>query len=174
MKKILGILVIITMFFCHGCAPKEEIELPSFDDTPIYYTVSFVQEGQETKTITVEKGKKIDESQIPQIITKRVGYTSAWEESVFSFIKSDLTVNVVYTPNEYKIFYYLEKGGEVYYTQIVTFDEEFTLLNGASESDKKFVRWTCVNAEENIPQETWTKDGNLELYAIWEMWSPFY
>ncbi len=168
MRKIIGFLIAFATLFCIGCAKDKD----DFELEPTFYTVTFIQDGEETKSFQVEKEKAFDESQIPQITAERTGYTAEWEDVNLSSVKSDLTVNVVYTPNVYQIFYYLDKGGELYLTQDVTYGEEFALVNGPTATGKSFIRWEFVSKGESLPDGTWTKDGDLELFAVWEIWSP--
>lgn len=170
MKRIAEIILAIATLLCWGCAKNDGED--SFDDLAIYYTVTFVQDGVEMKSVSVERGKAVDESLIPQITAERTGYTAEWEDVNLSSVKSDLTVNVVFIPNVYQILYYLDKGGELYLTQDVTYGAEFSLVNGPTATGKSFIRWEFVSKGESLPDGTWTKDGDLELFAVWEIWSP--
>lgn len=176
MKKSLSFLMVVFSLFMIACVKQNEEKFHFLDGT-IYCTVTFVQEGGEEKSFNVEKGKAFDENKIPQITATKTGYTAKWEETDFSSIQSDLVIYVVYTPNVYQILYYLTKDGELYHTQNVTYDAVFVLIDKPTNPNKEFVRWKCKNAEESIPDNVWTKAGNLELVAVWEddedIWSPF-
>lgn len=171
MKKITGFILALALLMVGGCAKNDDVKDP-FDDLPIFYTVTFVQDGEEPKSVRVARGEALDESLIPEITAQKTGYTARWEEKNLSSIKDDLTINVVYTPNVYQIFYYLDKGGELYHTQDVVFDEEFSLIAGPTAKGKSFIRWEFVSKGDSLPEGRWTKDGNLELFAVWEIWSP--
>ncbi len=65
-------------------------------------TVTFVQYGQEPVHVVVESGTGVAASQIPELFP-RDGYDVAWEVVDLSTITESITVNAVYTPNEYQI-----------------------------------------------------------------------
>jgi len=67
------------------------------------YTVTFMADGEVVATKTVNHGDALTE--IPEI-PEKVGYTQkapAWDVSDFRSIKSDMTVNAVYTVNTYTV-----------------------------------------------------------------------
>lgn len=64
------------------------------------YNVTFVADGKTVATKEVEWGGSLGD--VPEVPVKE-GHTAAWDRTDFSSIRSDVTVNAVYTANEYRI-----------------------------------------------------------------------
>ena len=101
MKKLIACMIaVVAMCFAFvGCGDDgaDKAQKPK-----VYYSVVFMQDGTEVKTISVESGKSVVESEIPTPNPK-TGYIITWEDVDLSKVTTDLTINAVETPESYKI-----------------------------------------------------------------------
>ena len=67
-----------------------------------YYSVTFKQEGFQDVVRTVESGKALPSSNIPNPRAV-AGHTVTWEQVDLSSVTKDVTVNAIITANEYTI-----------------------------------------------------------------------
>lgn len=133
---------------CAACATLTVGALTACGDKetkdPVYYTVTFVQSGQENVVKTVSEGKALTD--IPE--TKaREGYTVTWESVDLSKITSNVTVKAVETPNTYTVTYTLDGSATIEArTQTATYDEAFAPYEPTLEN-YDFVCWEYENGE---------------------------
>ena len=86
--------------------------------------VSFVLDDNNILKYTVKEGDSIV---FPDLPFKK-GYTSSWD-NYETLITDDITYNVIYTPNTYKITYDFEDDLIRDYVQEVVYNEEYQLYN---------------------------------------------
>ena len=129
------------------------------------YTVSFVQDGAPTITITATDGGSLQEADIPTPQPK-TGYTVAWEEKDLTNIGSNITVNAIATPNTYTITYDAGEGTASMQTQTVTYDKAPESFATATREGYNFVCWK-YEGKAVQPTELWKIDGNVTFVAEW-------
>ena len=67
------------------------------------YNVSFLADGNVIQTIKVKPGESLDKSKFPAVPEKK-GYTGVWDRTEsLADIRSDVTVNAVYTAQEFTV-----------------------------------------------------------------------
>lgn len=131
------------------------------------YTISFVQEGCEVITRTVQKGEHLSAEDIPEV-TPVKGHTVAWESVNFEEIGENYVVRAVITANKYTIRYESgEKGAVLPAAQEVTFGKEF-VLGTASHYEKTFVKWIVKGSGEEFVSGVYEIDGDVTLIAVWK------
>ena len=91
--------------------------------TPSRHTVTFTADGTTVKTMTVEHGYVLTDSDYPAVPAK-VGYTGAWDKYTEP-VTQDITVEAVYTINQYKVTF--TANGTIVKT--MTVDYGYTLKN---------------------------------------------
>ena len=157
---ILGIAV-----FVAACASPGKGDT----STAVFYTVTFVQEGQDDVVITVEQGQNI---QLPKILaTPPIGYSYEWERTDFSTLSEDITVQLKAVPNAYTIYY--DIGDDPYAqieneTQVVLFDSDISLLV-PTRFGYTFIGWLLKNTNEAFSAEKYEVAGDSYLVAEWEI-----
>ena len=159
MAIISTLLVLLSATFVCGC--KKE---PSVEPEPekVYYTVTFIEEGEENVIRKVEKDTALTDVPTPK---PRTGYTVAWDKTDLSRITSDITVTAIFTPNKYVITYDANGGTVEKSSQEVTFDAEYTLLIPQREGFV-FNAWTGKNGAV-AASGIWKFAENVELTALW-------
>lgn len=106
-----------------------------------FYNVSFVLGSQNTLNYKIKEGEHVE---LPDLPVKK-GYTSKWDNTD-TLITEDITYNVVYIPNTYKITYDFEDDSIVDYVQEVVYNEEFELYSIQSDI---FLNYTYNDNEFN-------------------------
>lgn len=160
-KIVAALLVSVPVYSMVGCNSQAEQE------PPVFYTVTFVQSGQQDIVIQVKGGTAI--LNIPQPVGK-VGYDVLWESAAYGKINSDLTVTTVETAKTYTISYNfgeLEGNNDATITsktQPVTYDAEYSLYTPECYG-YDFARWEKDGNE--FTNGVWSYDGNVTLTAVW-------
>jgi len=130
--------------------------------TPIKYTAYFVANNNviDTREFTIEDNE-ISEPEIPE----KNGYNSKWED--YTIKPENITINVKYTPIEYKINYFLNNG-----TNNINNPTKYTIesdinLYGAKKQDYRFVGWYDNSnfIGDAIKKVGNGRTGDLDLYA---------
>ena len=158
MKKLIvivfALMLSLSCLTLFGCAKNVEI--------------TFVQDGPENIVKTIEKGETLVDIPVP---VAKDGYTVTWDVDDFSNIDEDITVNAVYTANEYVITYEINKehASITAETQKVTFDKEFTLLTPTTtRSDVKFSHWCIKGTNDKFAADTvYNIPDDVTLVAKW-------
>ena len=133
------------------------------------YTVSFVQNGQPTKTISVKAGESVAESSIPALVSK-TGYTIAWDKTVadLSNITGDITVKAIETAKTYTVTLLGGEYGTVASTTIkVTYDSAYQLPVAEAKPGYEMVAWQ-KNGVDFVSNGTWTLDEDVTLTATYK------
>jgi hypothetical protein len=134
---------------------------------PNTYTISFVQDGQPIKTVTVEEGEACPESEIPAPAEK-TGYIVAWEEKDLSNITENITVNAVETPKTYNVTLEIGEGTLTSTTFTVSYDEDYILPVATPKLGYELVGWQR-NGEEFANRGKWNVDEeNIVLVAVYK------
>lgn len=134
---------------------------------PNTYTISFVQDGQPIKTVTVEEGEACPESEIPAPAEK-TGYIVTWEEKDLSNITENITVNAVETPKTYNVTLEIGEGTLTSTTFTVSYDEDYILPVATPKLGYELVGW-YRNGEEFANRGKWNVDEeNIVLVAVYK------
>lgn len=162
MKKLFAVFALILgISFFAACS----------EEPPTYYTVTFVQDGQEDIVKTVEGGKGLAQEDIPTLVG-RTGYSVAWEEVDLSNISKDITVRAIYTANSYFITYNVPIDATLHETtQTVAYNSAYTLAEPAIIKHVQFKGWYLNLEDETTKFESgnaWNLTNNVTLYAKWQ------
>ncbi|MBQ7830890.1 MAG: InlB B-repeat-containing protein, partial [Clostridia bacterium] len=130
----------------------------------VKYTVSFVQEGQETVSLKVEQGKGVTADDIPDLVQK-TGYTVAWDKALPESITESITLTAVYTANTYKITYDANGGSVTPASEDVTYDSAVTLATPTRDGCN-FIGWTYEG--KVVATDKWSIADNVTLVANWQ------
>ena len=145
------------------------------DDTPKTYIVTFVQDGEMPISKPVQSGGTLSDANIP-VPQDKTGYTVTWDidEGELTNIQSNITINAVFTPNEYTVTFDLQDGetlkndggGDILHQQ-VTYDAPYALPEPAKDG---FVFQYWMNGTQKIVAEgtKWTIAENVTVTAKWE------
>ncbi len=138
-----------------------------------FFTLTFKQKNTDDVNIKVYEDEVLDKSQIPQLLSVS-GYDVSWDVADLNLIKNDKTINAVYTPKTYKIYYSNIEGvknlneisfdGENYY-QEVTFNASYNLFAPQKEGFE-FLYWT-YNDNPKISGANWDIANDVMLKAVW-------
>ncbi len=165
MKKLVAIcLTILSMCAFVACDGKTDTGAEKVQ-------VTFVQEDGTKIVKTVEKGQALTDIPAPK---SKTGYSSAWENTDFSYVTEDVIVNVVYTANEYTISYNVGRTDALVErtTQKATYDAPVTLLTPICEDrNQRFLGWDIQSTEkqERLTEfESYNMAENITLVALWE------
>lgn len=126
------------------------------------YTVTFVQAGQDNVVREVQSGATLTDIPAPK---DRTGYTVVWEQTNYTNITENVTVNAVETPNTYTITYVAEHGTLESYTQSVTYDAKYTLATPADTGVYTFSYWKQSDGTSITQNGTWKTADNVTLTA---------
>lgn len=154
-KTLLTILLAFTLIFiavgcdCGGDGAKT-------------YTVTFVQEGFDDVTVTLEAGEILTEVPEPH---KIAGYIVEWEDVDFSKIQSDTTIKATVTANEYLIRYHVDDKTTSLYEQKVVYGENYVLTEPVKEGFV-FVKWVIKGTDFVFESGTYTKVGDTDLIPV--------
>lgn len=161
-RLVLSLCLLGIVVFTVACAKQDGGE-----SSPIFYTVTFVQEGQADEVKTVEQGKNL---QAPEIVaTPPVGYSYEWERTDFSALSGNITVRLKAVPNTYIVYYDI---GDDPLAQIeseaqsVVFDSEFSPLI-PTRFGYTFAGWVIKDTDEAFAPEKYTVAGDTYLLAKW-------
>ena len=133
------------------------------------YTVTFVNEGEVLKTETVTSGAS---ATLPNPLPTKEEHTLSWDTK-FNDVKSDLTVNAVWTPNTYNVILNLN-GGKIEEEKEIsqyTYGIETLLPNQqyVTKEGYVFVGWFENEDLTGTPVTTIesTESGEKVYYASW-------
>ena len=139
-------------------------------NAPNVHTVTFMANGVVVDKVTFNEGDK-ELSRVPAVPT-RTGYTGAWEGYVLA--NTDITVNAVYTANEYTVVFNANGGAGSMPNQTMTYDTFANLsANTYAYAGHTFAGWN-TNADgtgtsyadgENVKNVA--ESGEVTLYAQW-------
>lgn len=158
-KKIISIFIVLTIlaaaiFTFSACGGADKI------------TVSFVQEGRETRVIEIEKGGTIKNKDIIQPAkTTKYGYTVQWDRTDFSNLTEDTVVYAVEVPKVLVVWYDTDGGEPIDYSEF-TFDAPYTLPVPV-KAGYNFNGW-LLGGEPFDKTEVWKVGDNITLKATWE------
>lgn len=137
---------------------------------PNVHTVTFMANGVVVDKVTFNEGDK-ELSRVPEVPT-RTGYTGAWEGYVLA--NTDITVNAVYTANEYTVVFNANGGAGSMPNQTMTYDTFANLsANTYAYAGHTFAGWntkadgtgTSYADGENV--KNLAESGEVTLYAQW-------
>lgn len=116
MKKIITILLSLTFIISvlTGCSPNGGPSTGGGDKV----TVKFMQSGSVVKEISVEKGRRVKASDLPEITTSNVNFKFEWAIDVSKPIEEDINVEMSKYSSGVKVSLY--KGNEY---QVTGWDE---------------------------------------------------
>ena len=139
-------------------------------NAPNVHTVTFMANGVVVDKVTFNEGDK-ELSRVPEVPT-RTGYTGAWEGYVLA--NTDITVNAVYTANEYTVVFNANGGAGSMPNQTMTYDTFANLsANTYAYAGHTFAGWntqadgtgTSYADGENV--KNLAESGEVTLYAQW-------
>ena len=155
-----------------GVSTLFSVLLRNHNSTKEMHTVTFKQEGQADKTVSVFDGEALPNDQIPTPV-EVAGYLYTWDltDVDLTCITSDITVNAVRTAIVYTITYHLF-GGENNPDNPTTYtceSDTITLQDPEARELFMFEGWfTSQNFSDAAITEIPTGSyGNLDLYAKW-------
>ena len=137
---------------------------------PNVHTVTFMANGVVVDKVTFNEGDK-ELSRVPEVPT-RTGYTGAWEGYVLA--NTDITVNAVYTANEYTVVFNANGGAGSMPNQTMRYDTFANLsANTYAYAGHTFAGWntqadgtgTSYADGENV--KNLAESGEVTLYAQW-------
>ncbi len=134
---------------------------------PNTYTVSFVQDGQPIKTVTVEEGEACLESDIPTPAEK-TGYIVTWEEKDLSNITENITVNAVETPKSYTVTLEIGEGSLTSTSYTVSYDEDYILPIVTPKAGYEFIGWQKDGADFANRGKWSVDEENITLVAVYK------
>ena len=149
------------------------------NDEPTTYIVTFVQEGEPSISKPVQEGGSLADANIP-VPQDKTGYTVAWDidEGELTNIQSNITINAVFTANEYTVTFDLQEGetlkndgGGDILAQQVTYDSAYTLPTPTKEGFT-FVCWKYQTTV--LDGVKWTIADNVSVTADWTEDLPDY
>ena len=159
---VLSLILFSACFSCQGLIIQKPIE---------YYTVTFIQDGQENIVKEVEKGKALTD--IPEPISIP-GYNVTWSIADFSKIKSDLTVTIIKEAKTFKVHYSLgilegyEKVSIVEYDKDVFYNTYFSLTTPSCEG-YEFLGWVLDESDNYFYGGTYTYLTDITVTAKWKL-----
>ncbi len=171
MKKI---IVFCMMIILSAFTIFPSCTIMQFEDDPIYYTVTFRQEGEEDIVKRVESGKGLSASDIPEPKPKE-GYTVMWENVNFERINQNIIVYATETKNGYNINFLYDvpiDTPDTLLTEITTEQNFVNLPTYMTTSGSKgyyVEKWLTETGEEFSEDSKIT--GNMTLKAEWNEWT---
>ena len=141
---------------------------------PQYYTLTFIQEGQEDIIKQVKKGEALADIPEPVAIP---GYNVSWSITDFSEITSNLTVTIMKEAKTFKVYYSLgvlegyEQVSISENTKDVFYNANFTLTT-PSCIGYEFLGWVLEDAEdtdEYFYGGTYTYLTDITVTAMWKL-----
>ena len=120
------------------------------------YSVTYMVDGKEYRTIQVSYGAKIELIDAP---TKE-GYTfSGWKSEHITMPAKDITINGTFAVNSYKVTYMVD--GAEYKTENVAYGSKITLVAAPTKEGHTFSGWT--DAPESMPAKDITINGTFSI-----------
>ena len=166
MKKIITVILAViccaTLFACGGSSEKKE-----------YYTVTFVQEGENDVYRTAEKGTVFTDIPAPKSLA---GYSVFWNVTDFSSVQSDITVTAVREKCVFTVTYDLGvvKGDPTVRigkeTERVTYQERLYLQVPYARG-YEFLGWYIENTDAELRSGTYKLTEDVILVARWAKYS---
>ncbi len=136
------------------------------DTTQSTYTVTFKNTDGTEEKVEIKAGENL----IPPTVKPVTGYTVAWEITDFSNITSDVTVNPVKTPIEYKIEYVLYDGINLGTNPTKYTIETVQELSPAKKNGYEFVAWySDAEKTQKVESITAGNTGDITLYADYKV-----
>ena len=136
--------------------------------TRAVHTVTFRQEGQADKTITVPDLAGVKEEDIPQPVGA-VGYTVTWERKNLTSVTEDIIVNAVKSAILYQIHYHpngTQSADD--YTESYTIESITKKLESKTRRGYTFDGWyTDEDFNNRIEEIVHGSYGDIDLYAKW-------
>lgn len=128
------------------------------------YTVTFIDVDGTNIVKTVYEGDTLTDVPTP---SKKTGYKVRWDTTDFTNIRENKVVNVITEAKQYTVSFNANGGEMAQTTQVVTFDQPYTLSKPYHE-ENKFVSWK-YNGNEVPLSGTWNIDSNdpIEFIAEW-------
>ena len=121
-----------------------------------YYAVTYIVDGEEYETMTVEYGKEITLPATPE----KEGHTfSGWSEVPETMPAEDITVEGSFAVNYYTVTYKVD--GEVYATDSVSYGSEIVLIEEPTKEGYTFSGWSEIPA--TMPAEDITVEGSFAV-----------
>ena len=154
------------------------------DGGPKTYVVTFVQEGYAPISKPVAEGGSLSDANIP-VPQDKTGYTVTWgiTDGLLTNIQSNITVNAVFTANEYLVTFDLQtdetwqngNDGEYLAGYQVTYDSAYTLPTPQKDG-YVFQYWLYGAENKSIPTtgEKWQIADDIEVTAEWTEDIPDY
>lgn len=93
---------------------------------------------------------------------------SGWDKD-FDVVKGDLTINAIFTANEYEVYFKYEIDGATYLTQIVKFGEKVSIPKAPKKDGYTFKKWQVIEDGVLVDFSFDTAiEGETILVAIFE------
>ncbi|MBQ7924359.1 MAG: InlB B-repeat-containing protein [Clostridia bacterium] len=133
-----------------------------------YYTVTFLQDGQEPVERRVAEGTALTDIPLPK---EKTGYTVVWEEADLTNIMRNIMVRAVETANTYTVTYRLNYN----YASMdkreeqVTYGETFTLETPTvtETGEYTFVKWVDETTREEIKSGVYLYPRDITVIGVW-------
>ena len=120
------------------------------------YTLTYILDGEEYKTFTLEYGSEVTAENVPE----REGYTfSGWENLPKTMPAEDVTVTGSFSINSYTLTYILD--GEEYKTFTLEYGSEVTTETSPEKEGYTFSGWSEM--PETMPAEDVTVTGSFTI-----------
>lgn len=185
MRKILIFLMIcicsVAMTACGGKESTSGKGNQGEPDSETYYTVTFIQENQEDIVKSVKEGESLTDVPTPVAIP---GYDVNWNQTDFTNITANITVNAVKTVKTFTLKFSLgtaekETGAQISTTITkVEYNQSFEFPT-VSCPGFDFVAWVVKGTDTVVTEMTYTFTTDVVLVATWEIdeddpfwWSP--
>lgn len=129
------------------------------------WSITFKQFGEEDRIFYVKKGESFDRVLRPAV-RARTGYKVEWESADYSDITADMTVNAVFTPNNYQITVN-ENNGKENYKVNVQYNRPYTIETPIKQGFV-FVEWTSSDGSVFASSGEYNVSGNVYVIAKWK------
>lgn len=128
---------------------------------PIYTVIFNTNDGTDVEPQMIE-----EDGFVTTPTTSKVGYTFAgWDFNFSTPITQNITINALWTANQYTITYDAD-GGDVLHPQTVVIYNENYILEIPTKEGFDFLGWFTAN-DEKFDNGKWTKTTNIEVKAKW-------
>ena len=143
------------------------------------YTVTFRQDGHADIVKELNIGETLADIPVP---VAQDGYQIVWDRVDFGGLSDDIVVTAVYTPNEYRVYFHLNRddallpqGANVtydetkymYYTAI-KYNAEVQVFTPTSQY-ASFVKWENVETGEVYGGGKYLLTEDLYVRAVWDV-----
>ena len=131
------------------------------------FTVTFIQEGQEVKTETVEKGGAV--TSLPTL-AQTDGYVYIWsmQLSELSDIRANVVVTAIKTAKTFTVNYSSGYEKEITETTEVTYGQPYSLIIPETRETHSFVCWEYDG--KAVSGEVWNIDDGEEQITLTAKW----